>query len=197
MSKTIFNFHPVTGEFMGAGEADESPLEEGVFLVPAYATENPPPEAAPNKVPVFDGENWYAKDDFRGQVGYAADGTEKMITEIGDTLQSLGLTAEKPVPPEEVPPPLTPEQILAVKKAERAKIVSEIVVTTQAGNRFDGNEDAQNRMSRAINGALDGESMPWILADNSMAMVSKEELREALRLAGLEQSRVWGMPYAS
>lgn len=86
---------------------------------------------------------------------------------------------------------------LAMQQAKklRAEAVSNIVVTTASGKRFDGNEDAQNRMSRAINGANEGETTPWVLADNSIATVDVAELKEALRLAGLAQTSLWVAPY--
>lgn len=80
-------------------------------------------------------------------------------------------------------------------KAERAALVAAIVVTTTAGNSFDGNEDAQNRMSRSINGMNDGESIGWVLADNSIISASKAELREALRLSGAAMTAIWMAPY--
>lgn len=94
------------------------------------------------------------------------------------------------------------EQIAAVKmqqaKVLRTQAVQSIVVNTQAGNSFDGNEDAQNRMSRAINGLEDDiETVPWVLADNSLAQVNRTELKEALRLSGAAQTQAWVIPYTS
>ncbi len=52
----IFHFDPVTKEYLGASQADESPLEPGVFLVPAYSTESEPPAVVDGQRAVFDGE---------------------------------------------------------------------------------------------------------------------------------------------
>lgn len=92
------------------------------------------------------------------------------------------------------------EQIAAVTlakaKQERAQAVHEIIVTTQAGNAFDGHEDAQNRMARALLGLGDADTMPWVLADNTVAQVTKAELQEALRLSGAAMAELWVQPYA-
>lgn len=91
------------------------------------------------------------------------------------------------------------EQIAAVAlakaKQERAQAVNEIIVTTQAGNAFDGHEDAQNRMARALLGLGDTDTIPWVLADNTIAQVTKAELMEALKLAGTAMAEAWVKPY--
>lgn len=92
------------------------------------------------------------------------------------------------------------EQIAAVTltkaKQERAQAVNEIIVTTQAGNAFDGHEDAQNRIARALLGLGDADTLPWVLADNTIVQVTKAELQEALRLSGAAMAELWVKPYA-
>ena len=75
-------------------------------------------------------------------------------------------------------------------KATRAEAVNAIVVTV-GDKQFDGDELSQTRMARALVGMLEGETIPWVLADNSVAAVTRDELTEALRLAGAEQTRLW------
>lgn len=87
------------------------------------------------------------------------------------------------------------EVVLAKAKQERAQAVANVIVTTTAGKSFDGNEDAQNRMARTITGMEDTDEILWVLADNTPAMVSKAELKEALRLAGQAQTAMWVKPY--
>lgn len=83
------------------------------------------------------------------------------------------------------------EQARAQFKAQRTEAVRNIKVTTTAGNAFDGDEQSQTRMARALIGMQDGETIPWTLADNSAVEASKAELAEALRLAGEQQSALW------
>ena len=54
----IFHYDPKTGVFVAPGLADESPLEPGVFLVPAHATDIAPPNVAENEIAVFADGNW-------------------------------------------------------------------------------------------------------------------------------------------
>lgn len=99
----------------------------------------------------------------------------------------------------DTPPPIepdSPEKIMKRKKGERQKDVEKHIVTTQSGKLFDGNETAQDRMARAILALDPLEKTMWILADNTIDMqVTREELREALRLAGAAQTAIWAIPY--
>ena len=88
---------------------------------------------------------------------------------------------------------------LAQAKAERADAVSKITVTVD-GMVFDGDETSQERMSRTITAAVaTGEEMTatttWVLADNTVAQVSMQQLAQALRLAGEKQTELWTVPY--
>lgn len=78
-------------------------------------------------------------------------------------------------------------------KSQRAAQVDAIKVTTQAGNTFDGDEESQGRMARAILGlqSVPGGTVTWVLADNSVHDVGAIELTEALALAGSEQASIW------
>lgn len=54
----IYHYSPQTGAIIGVGEADESPLEAGVFLIPAFATEVAPPPFSDNEIAVWNGLDW-------------------------------------------------------------------------------------------------------------------------------------------
>jgi hypothetical protein len=76
-------------------------------------------------------------------------------------------------------------------KSERSAAVQAITVTTATGNTFDGDEISQGRMARAILALPDGQTVRWVLHDNTVIDATGLELREALALAGAEQARLW------
>ena len=86
-------------------------------------------------------------------------------------------------------------QRVQTAKALRQAEVDAIVITTISGKAFDGDEQSQDRMSRAINALNPLETTLWVLSDNTPAMISREELQEALRLAGAAQTAIWVKPY--
>ena len=84
---------------------------------------------------------------------------------------------------------------LANAKAERAAAVAALAVEVD-GMVFDGDEKAQERMARAVLMAESPEeSMEWVLADSSVAVVTAEQLRRACRAAGKAQGALWTKPY--
>ena len=54
----IYHYIADTGIFYAKGVADKSPLEPGVFLVPAHATTIAPPEVTEPDVAVFKDGKW-------------------------------------------------------------------------------------------------------------------------------------------
>ena len=119
------------------------------------------------------------------------------FTSIGDgpTREAvLSWLAKGNVPEDYV---ISTEQILAEKKRQRQVIVDAIQVTTTSGKVFDGNEDAQSRMSRAIQTAQIANipSTTWVLANNVPTTVTLAELQEALVLSMQAMGAVWATPY--
>jgi hypothetical protein len=58
----IYHYHPETKQFIASGVADQSPLEPGVWLIPAYATNVEPPEAQEGKTIHCLGGEWVYQD---------------------------------------------------------------------------------------------------------------------------------------
>lgn len=54
----IYHYHPETGILLGEGMADESPLEPGVWLIPAHATFTKPPTANEGQQVVIVNGTW-------------------------------------------------------------------------------------------------------------------------------------------
>ena len=87
------------------------------------------------------------------------------------------------------------EQALAKAKAERAAAVAAITVEVD-GMVFDGDEKAQERMARAVILAdSPEETTEWVLHDDTIAIVTAEQLRRACKLAGKAQTALWTKPY--
>ena len=94
---------------------------------------------------------------------------------------------------------IAPEKIIddaALREAEKIQrdiTTAKILVTTSAGNVFNGDEVSQNRLSRAImalqlTGTL---TTHWVLANNVSVEVGVPELAEALALSGAAQTALW------
>ena len=91
------------------------------------------------------------------------------------------------------------EMKMSDAKTDRAGEVSCITVEVD-GMTFDGDETSQNRMARKVlsaqmSGIQMSEKTDWVLADNTIASVSYEQLARACALAGQKQSELWVKPY--
>ena len=91
------------------------------------------------------------------------------------------------------------EVAMTESKTERTDAVSKITVEVD-GLVFDGDETSQDRMTRAItmftsSGLPADTTTSWVLADNTVAQVTIDQLTQALLLAGQKQTELWTKPY--
>jgi hypothetical protein len=95
-TKTVYQTSHL-GVFTGISDADESPLEPGVFLIPAGCVEVPPPLIPENKAAHWDGKDWQLVDYYEGLVVYSITTAESQtITGMGQI--PSGYTVKKPGP---------------------------------------------------------------------------------------------------
>ncbi|SDZ45298.1 hypothetical protein [Pseudomonas sp. NFIX28] len=95
-TKTVYQTSPL-GLFTSISEADESPLEPGVFLIPAGCVETPPPLIPENKAAHWNGQAWSLVDYYQGLVVYSITTGEPRTLNGIEPIPS-GYTTKKPGP---------------------------------------------------------------------------------------------------
>lgn len=91
-------------------------------------------------------------------------------------------------------PAIPADVALAKAKEARTEAVSKITVEVD-GMVFDGNEKAQSRIATKVEAMQDGGTTKWVLADKSVATVTRAQLQKALTLASEKQTELWVKPY--
>lgn len=82
-------------------------------------------------------------------------------------------------------------------KSNRDDAVASIKVTSSLGRTFDGDEGSTTRMMKPIKvleHEPEGTTTLWVLADNTPVQVALPEFLEVLKLAGIEQTKLWIPP---
>ena len=90
----IYNYHPEYKNFTAVSIADESPLEPGVFLIPAYATDIKPPICESNQIQIFNGTSWDIIED-KGGIYYSTE-TQQVIENMNPLEAPENATKEEP-----------------------------------------------------------------------------------------------------
>lgn len=140
----IYNYSGVTKEYIAKTVADPDPLVEGQFLIPANATETPPPDCTNHQVACFLDNQWVIQDDYRGFIYYTASGEQHLITEIGVVPPDDALTEKPDNPNSEVS---VLQQILALESQQTPRRIREAVLGVDGG--WLANLDAQIAALRA------------------------------------------------
>jgi hypothetical protein len=79
-------------------------------------------------------------------------------------------------------------------KSQRSTAVDNLKVTVD-GMVFDGDEISRFRMTTAILSLNnDTETVKWALADNTVANVTSVQLKQVLRLSGIDMENIWFQP---
>ena len=100
-TKTVYNYDPDTGEYLGLETAHESPMEPGVYLLPAHSTEAEPPEVGEHQAAVYRNGAWTLVEDHRGEVWYDTATQERHeIKELGIVPEAW--TQSEPTDPESI-----------------------------------------------------------------------------------------------
>lgn len=88
--QTVYNHHPDTRIYTGASQADESPLEPGVYLIPAHATTVAPPDVPEGHLARWrlDDGMWEIVPDIHG-TWYDADGQIVQIDDLDADVSAL------------------------------------------------------------------------------------------------------------
>lgn len=187
-----------TKEFVFEQEAFIDPLEtelagKEVYMLSANATFVEPPAKREGYAIVWNGTEWEEVEDHRGTLYWELTSSyydnPVLVEELGALPNNITLTR-----PEKTEEEINAEKLL-MAKSERADYVSKIVVEVD-GMKFDGDETSQDRMARSVVALNDDtETVQWVLADNTIAQVTRVQLKQALRLAGEAQTAIWANPY--
>jgi hypothetical protein len=89
----IYNYDK-DGIYVGESLADQSPLEPGVFLIPALATEIAAPKATKGKMVVFNNNDWELQDLPVEPIIDNSEFEAKQSARLA-ILEKLGLTADE------------------------------------------------------------------------------------------------------
>lgn len=143
----IYNYHPSSGVFLFEGEADKDQLDADNWLIPANATDKKPPKQKNGYALVFKNDKWQNVIDHRGWVYWLEDGSEHVISAIGEEPPEGALTEKPVIEPE----PLTNEQIKEQRAIEYASPI------TGSDRHF--LEAARKRASGDEQGAIDAEKL--------------------------------------
>ena len=184
----VYDYIPETGEYNGTIEAQESPLELGVYLIPAHATTIAPPEAATGYVAVFADGAWSLIEDHRGKVYYDT------LTRERHESKELGPVPGKwtAIPPEDSEAVWdgtkwsVPFDVLKERKKREITAARHAAIaagTTWRDHLVDADEDAQRALSAQIVKSMAYQQLnrpipdsPWRLKDGSYITLSDADV---------------------
>lgn len=178
----IYNYDGVSGEYLGQVEAQKSPLEESVYLIPANATDKQPLASKKGYAVCFKEGTWQYVKDERGKTYYDANNNEVKITKLDQDISALSEAPKEP----------SIEQLREAKTAELAawthsmgdscKINLKDFGVINGGYRYLLNVEAMIDIFDSL------EIRAFRMYDNSMKRINGQEelkrIKKAIQLGG-------------
>ncbi|MBS1183769.1 MAG: hypothetical protein H6Q99_3649 [Proteobacteria bacterium] len=190
--KTVYQTD-AAGIFIGEAVAHESPLEPGVFLIPAGCVESAPPVAEAGDAAVWSGSAWALVDDRRGESWY--DGNNRILVDfIGDPVER-GYTASAPPPTLDA---LRADKLGAIVSAAHALLARGAPVDSGLHIALDDGSRADLTAMAAMATAATSSAVAW--PDSyARGWIARENLRVPLPTpaAGLALAASVGAYYAA
>lgn len=199
MTKTIYNYSAKTGEFLSSADARESPLEPGIFLMPANATDIEPPSPDANEIAVFAEGAWSLLPDFRDVALWdTATGTKTVIESPGIAPADVGLTSvAKPDSPATWSGKAWVPDVSAIRVAKLADLQAAYAATivvdvSYMGTTFQADMDSQNTLCKVLAALSGAGAVPsgfyWVDTSNAKIAMTLPQLQG---LAGAMMTQGW------
>lgn len=167
-TKTVYKYDD-NKYYVGTQNSYESPLEKGVYLLPANCTEIAPPTPQDNVAYVFSGTEWESKADYRGKTywlstaKYGDVGTE--VKDLGELPSGATLTE-----PEQTLDEVKSQKLTELKSARDRQEVEPI-------NNFDFDDKSRDRLDIAYKAlTASGTTIEWAMADNTTKTISAMDI---------------------
>ena len=178
----IYNYDGASGEYIGQSEAQKSPLEENVYLIPANATDKQPLISKKGFAVCFKEGAWQYVKDERGVIYYDENNREVKITSLGQDTSGLRETPKEP----------PTEQLREAKTAELAAWTHSMGDSCKINLKNFGLINGGYRYLLNVEAMIDTfdslEIRAFRMYDNSMKKIGGQEelkrIKKAIQLGG-------------
>jgi hypothetical protein len=141
----------------GSATAYESPLEPGVFHLPAGCVDAVPPGPEAGKAPVWTGDAWSSVPDHRGETWYV-NGAAKTVDFVGDPTER----GYSPTPPSRSLDDLRADKLAAIISAADALLTTGAPVESGLHVALDDGSRADLTAMAATATAASAGAVPWL-----------------------------------
>lgn len=186
--KTVYLYDAVTGAYAGVYEAQESPLEPGVFIEPTCSTSIAPPIAGENQIAIFTNTTWTIEPNYVGETMYdQSTGATQTVTEYGELPNGFALT---PPPPTLAKAQTT--QVVLLTKAYSNAIQQAVSYTSKGGvtEIYQATTQSVSNLTQMLLAFSAAQTVPtgfyWVAADNSQVPFTYADMQGLAAVFGVQ-----------